>query len=86
MTEIKNEILTGERALYGSESLKITDCIFENGESPLKECKDIMIDGSMFKWKYPLWYCRNISVKKAHGLKWQGQACGTLTVSMPRTA
>ena len=65
MTEIKNEILTGERALYGSESLKITDCIFENGESPLKECKDIMIDGSMFKWKYPLWYCRNISVKKS---------------------
>ena len=62
MKEINNEILTGERALFGSSDLKITDCIFENGESPLKESKNIMIEGSMFKWKYPLWYCRNVTV------------------------
>lgn len=62
-TEIKQEVLTGERALFGAESLKIHDCIFTDGESPLKECRGIEIYGSMFKWKYPLWYAENITAK-----------------------
>ena len=65
--EIKKEIrqgyLTGERALFGSEYLRVIDTIFDDGESPLKESHDIELSGSMFKWKYPLWYCRNIAVK-----------------------
>ena len=65
--EIKKEIrqgyLTGERALFGSEYLRVIDTIFDDGESPLKESHDIELSGSMFKWKYPLWYCQNITVK-----------------------
>jgi hypothetical protein len=61
--EIKQEYLTGERALFKSEFLKIYDTIFDDGESPLKESHDIEVYGSMFKWKYPLWYSKNITVK-----------------------
>lgn len=60
MKEIRQEILTGERALFQGENLKIYDTIFSDGESPLKESHDIQIFGSMFKWKYPLWYSKNI--------------------------
>lgn len=60
MKEIRQKILTGERALFQGNSLKIIDCTFEDGESPLKESGDIELVGSMFKWKYPLWYGRNI--------------------------
>lgn len=60
MKEIRQEYLTGERALFQGENLKIYDTIFADGESPLKESHDIELFGSMFKWKYPLWYSKNI--------------------------
>jgi hypothetical protein len=61
--EIRQEFLTGERALFKGENLKIFDTIFTDGESPLKESKNIELYGSMFKWKYPLWYANNIVAK-----------------------
>lgn len=36
---------------------------FGEGESPLKESRDITLEGSIFQWKYPLWYSKNIAVK-----------------------
>ncbi len=58
--EIKQEYLTGERPLFMARDLKICDTIFDNGESPLKESRNIELYDSMFKWKYPLWYSRDI--------------------------
>lgn len=63
MNEIKQRLLQGERALFGSEHLKIYDTVFEGGESPLKESRDIELYGCMFRWKYPLWYCSDIKVR-----------------------
>lgn len=63
MKEIQQAILTGERALFQGQDLRITDSIFEDGESPLKESRDIELAGSMFKWKYPLWYAENITAR-----------------------
>lgn len=60
---IKQKILTGERALFGGANLEIIDTIFADGESPLKESHDIELLGSMFKWKYPLWYAKNITAR-----------------------
>ena len=57
---VRDARLTGERALFMSRGLKIYDSIFDDGESPLKESRDIELYRSMFKWKYPLWYCRNV--------------------------
>ena len=63
MNEIKQKILKGERALFGSSDLRIVDSVFEDGESPLKESCNIELVNSMFRWKYPLWYCENIKVR-----------------------
>lgn len=65
MERIKQQYLSGERALFQSAHLEIEDCVFEDGESPLKESHDLMINQSVFKWKYPLWYCENVSVKNS---------------------
>ena len=61
--EIRQEFLTGERALFKSQGLDIYDTIFDDGESPLKESRDISLEGCFFRWKYPLWYCKNVEVK-----------------------
>ena len=64
--EVKQgRIFSGERALFMSRRLHIVDSIFADGESPLKESQDIVVENSSFQWKYPLWYCRNISVKNS---------------------
>ena len=63
MKHIEQEFLTGERALFAGENLEINHTIFDDGESPLKESSNIKLTNSMFKWKYPLWYSNNISVK-----------------------
>lgn len=62
-TEIRQQVLTGERALFAAKDVAIIDSIFDNGESPLKECSDIALKGCFFRWKYPLWYAKNIEVK-----------------------
>ena len=61
--EYRQAYLTGERALFQGENLRIVDTIFADGESPLKESRNIELIGSMFKWKYPLWYSENIVAK-----------------------
>ena len=61
--EIFGGRLTGERALFHAKDLTIKDTIFDDGESPLKESQNIELIGCMFKWKYPLWYCKHIVAK-----------------------
>lgn len=65
METIKQALLTGERALFKSDGISIVDSVFADGESPLKESKNIEITGSTFKWKYPLWYCTNIEMENS---------------------
>ena len=62
MEKITEQRLTGERALFHSKDLEIQNCIFADGESPLKESRDITVRDSSFQWKYPFWYCKNIQV------------------------
>ena len=61
--EIVAAVYSGERPLFGEHDLIIKDTIFDVGESPLKESKNIELYGSMFKWKYPLWYAENVTVE-----------------------
>lgn len=63
MDEIRQQRMTGERALFHAENLKIYDSIFDDGESPLKECSNISLYQTMFKWKYPLWYAQNVTAQ-----------------------
>lgn len=62
MSLIDQQILTGERALFKSKDLTITNSVFTDGESPLKESSNIIIEHSIFKWKYPLWYCNHVTL------------------------
>ena len=56
------QIYTGERALFASHDLHLVEATFEDGESPLKESSNLLIDNSLFRWKYPLWYCNDVTV------------------------
>ncbi len=62
MKEINQKSLSGERALFGIHDARISYCTFGDGESPLKESGNLEIDNCLFKWKYPLWYTKNITV------------------------
>lgn len=62
---IKNKTFEGERSLFSSYDLIIEECIFQNGESPLKESENLDITNTTFKWKYPLWYCNSVKVKNS---------------------
>lgn len=64
MKVLEQGLFVGERALYNSNNLKICNSTFCDGESPLKESSDIELWGSIFKWKYPLWYCNNIKASE----------------------
>lgn len=65
MELVKQAYLKGERALFKSHDLKVEDSIFADGESPLKESDHLDISGSIFKWKYPLWYCNHVNVENS---------------------
>lgn len=63
MKEINQQFLTGERALFQEKDSHISYCTFADGESPLKESSDLQIDNTLFRWKYPLWYSRNVDMR-----------------------
>lgn len=59
---IEQQHFTGERSLFGGKNLSIRNSVFEDGESPLKESTNLEILDSIFRWKYPLWYCENVEL------------------------
>lgn len=63
MKTIDQEYLSGERALFGAHDLKITNTVFDDGESPLKESRNIEAENCLFRWKYPFWYAKHIHIK-----------------------
>ena len=62
MKEYRQEFFKGERALFAEQDAKVYDSIFDEGESPLKESRNIEVYNSQFKYKYPMWYSENIKV------------------------
>lgn len=66
MQIIENKSFDMERALYGSDGIKLINCTFEgeaDGESALKESKNIEAYNSTFKLRYPFWHDQNVLVK-----------------------
>ena len=56
---------TGERALFMLKNAEIHNATFCDGESPLKESQNLFINNSVFKWKYPIWYAKDIEVNNS---------------------
>lgn len=69
MEILENGVYEGERALFHKKDLSIRYCTFQNGESPLKEGENFYIKDTSFKWKYPLWYCKNVKVEDSYFLE-----------------
>ena len=63
MQEFTQQTFTEERALFHTIDARISDSVFDVGESPLKECRKLDIDTTLFRYKYPLWYCKDVSLK-----------------------
>ena len=56
---IENQTFDEERALYGLKGLTVKNCRFDgpaDGESALKESRDIQVVGSYMNLRYPLWH------------------------------
>ena len=54
-----NEKYDEERALYGVEDSEIVNCTFAgeaDGESALKECRNIKVESCLFELRYPFWH------------------------------
>ncbi len=63
---VKGETLDGERALYNLRGALVDGCRFAgpaDGESALKECRDVTVRGSDFELRYPLWHARGFSIE-----------------------
>ena len=63
METLRRGFFTGERALFHESDKRIEEAIFDDGESPLKHSSNIELVNTSFKWKYPLWYSKDISLK-----------------------
>ena len=60
MPNYKDTTYKGERALFATNNAELVNCVFEDGESPLKESKNLKLYQCEFKWKYPVWYSKDV--------------------------
>ena len=63
---IENETMDQERALYYTTGALVRNCTFAgeaDGESALKECRDVDVENCRFLLRYPLWHTIGFSLK-----------------------
>lgn len=68
MKVVENKIFDEERALYGSVDTIIRNCRFDgpaDGESAVKECKNVEIEDSYLNLRYPLWHVEGLKIKNS---------------------
>lgn len=68
MNIIENQSLDSERALYGSSGLLVRNCSFDgpaDGESALKESRDIQVEDCFFNLRYPFWHDHNLTISRS---------------------
>ena len=68
MKLIENQTYDQERALYNLCDAEVKDCVFAgpaDGESVLKETRDISVNNCMFSLRYPIWHAKNYRLKNS---------------------
>lgn len=66
MTTIENQTFDMERALYKSEGLLLKNCSFDgpaDGESALKESREIEVEECFFNLRYPFWHDKDLKIR-----------------------
>ena len=80
--KIYGKTFDAERSLYHLVGADVESCVFAgpaDGESVLKECRDIVVKDSTFSLRYPLWHVKNFCVRnsnfdeKARAALWYGE-------------
>ena len=65
MKTIKNQTLDKERALYAAKDTIVENCRFDgpaDGESALKEGRNIIVNKSFFNLRYPFWHDKKLEI------------------------
>ena len=65
MTIIENKTFDAERALYGSDGVAVKNCAFDgpaDGESALKESRNVQVESCFFNLRYPFWHDHNLRI------------------------
>ena len=60
-TVITNKTFDEERSLYAIQNAEVVHCTFAgpaDGESVLKECRDVEVKNCAFSQRYPLWHAK----------------------------
>ena len=68
MNIIENMTYDSERALYALRDTAVRSCTFAgpaDGESVLKETRNITVDGCSFSLRYPIWHARKYELKNS---------------------
>jgi Protein of unknown function (DUF3737). len=63
---VENKVFDEERALYNLKNADVRNCKFEgpaDGESTLKEARDIHVVGCDFSLRYPLWHVEKFTME-----------------------
>ncbi len=64
----KDQMFDEERALYGKDGIRVISCRFDgpaDGESALKECKNIEVQDCYFNLRYPFWHDDQLCIRNA---------------------
>ena len=62
---VQDQTFDQERALYGSDGIDVISCRFDgpaDGESALKESRDIDVRNSFFNLRYPFWHDTDLRI------------------------
>jgi len=66
MKKIENKTFDEERSLYASRDMLVNNCKFDgpaDGESTLKEAKNVKVRNSYFNLRYPFWHDDGLNVE-----------------------
>lgn len=66
MYTIKNATMDEERALYGLDGVSVEDSAFDgpaDGESALKECKNVTVANTFCNLRYPFWHDTGLTIR-----------------------
>ena len=68
MTIYENQVFDEERALYGSDGVCVRSCRFDgpaDGESALKESRNVEVSDCFFNLRYPFWHDEHLCIRSS---------------------
>lgn len=68
MNKYENQVFDQERALYGSDGIEVSGCRFDgpaDGESALKESRNILVRDCFFNLRYPFWHDEHLTIRSS---------------------